>query len=321
MTKKIEKITIIIPCYNNGKFLNDSIKSVLYQTYKNFDLYLINNGSTDNSLDIMRIHESKDKRIFVVNYKKKTSRGKSVNNLLKRLKTKWVAVLDADDLYFKNKIKEQVNFLQKKKNIGMLSCLAKYTIDGKKTFGISNNPFSNLNSCFNIIKNYKNIGLLFPGIIFDRNVVIKIGGMRDKFWPSDDLDLSNRIAENGYIVYSIPKPLMMYRMSNSSSMGNLKKFIEGKKKAGWVKHSLIQRINHKKEISFKNYIKQSRHVNNYKIISNLFEDCSDFFFRQIVVHILQKNSIMIFFYINLSLIFSPLRTLKKIFYRIHKISN
>ena len=88
MTKKIEKITIIIPCYNNGKFLNDSIKSVLYQTYKNFDLYLINNGSTDNSLDIMRIHESKDKRIFVVNYKKKTSRGKSVNNLLKRLKTK-----------------------------------------------------------------------------------------------------------------------------------------------------------------------------------------------------------------------------------------
>jgi len=67
MTKKIEKITIIIPCYNNGKFLNDSIKSVLYQTYKNFDLYLINNGSTDNSLDIMRMHESKDKRIFVVN--------------------------------------------------------------------------------------------------------------------------------------------------------------------------------------------------------------------------------------------------------------
>ena len=91
----------------------------------------------------------------------------------------------------------------------MLSCLAKYTIDGEKTFGISNNPFSNLNSCFNIIKNYKNIGLLFPGIIFDRNVVIKIGGMRDKFWPSDDLDLSNRIAENGYIVYSIPKPLII----------------------------------------------------------------------------------------------------------------
>ena len=48
MTKKIEKITIIIPCYNNGKFLNDTIKSVLYQTYNNFDLYLINNGSTDN---------------------------------------------------------------------------------------------------------------------------------------------------------------------------------------------------------------------------------------------------------------------------------
>ena len=56
MRKKAKKISIIIPCYNNGKFLNDTIKSVLYQTFKNFDLYLINNGSTDNSLNIMREH-------------------------------------------------------------------------------------------------------------------------------------------------------------------------------------------------------------------------------------------------------------------------
>lgn len=319
MRKKSKKISIIIPCYNNGKFLNDTIKSVLYQTFKNFDLYLINNGSTDNSLNIMRAHELKDKRIFVINHKKKTSKGKSVNLLLKKLKTQWVALLDADDLYFKNKIKEQINFLNKKTNIGMLSCLAKYTVDGQRTYGISNNPFINLDSCFEIIKKHKNIGVLFPGVIFDKNIVIKVGGFRDKFWPSDDIDLSNRIAENGYIVYSIPKPLMMYRMSRDSSMGTLGKFINGKKKAGWVKHSLIQRINNKKEITFKNYIEKSRNVNFYKITSNFFEDCSDFFFRQIVVYILEKKLIMVLFYMILSFIFSPLRTLKKIIFRICKM--
>ena len=54
--------------------------------------------------------------------------------------------------------------------------------------------FSNLHSCFDIIRSGKNIGVLAPGVIFDKDIVIRIGGIRYKFWPSDDVDLSNRIT-------------------------------------------------------------------------------------------------------------------------------
>ena len=107
--------------------------------------------------------------------------------------------------------------------------LRKIYFDGKKSFGTTNNPFSNLHSCFDIIRSGKNIGVLALSD-FDKDIVIRIGGIRYKFWPCDDLDLSNRIAENGYIVYSLPKELMLYRMSDISSRSNLKKFIESKKK-------------------------------------------------------------------------------------------
>ena len=321
MTCIIKKISIIIPCYNSDKFLEDAIKSVLNQSYKKFDLYLVNNGSVDKSLDIMQKYKIKDKRIYIINYKKKTPKGKSINNLLDEVKTKWVSILDADDIYFKNKIKYQINFLQKNNNVKLLSCLGTYTLDGISTFGTTNNPFKNLKSCFNIINKYKNIGVLAPGVIFDKDVVIKIGGIRYKYWPSDDIDLSNRIAEKGYIVYSLPKILMMYRMSRDSSMAGLKSFIKGKKKAGWAKYTLKQRINHKSEISFSSYISQVRNKNILMKLSNFLEDCSDYFFRETVVQILKKNIIMISFYIILSFLFRPYRILKKISNRILKQLN
>ena len=60
MTGKIKKVSIIIPCFNTEQFLEDTIKSVLNQTFKKFDLYLIDNGSTDKSLSIMKKYKKGD---------------------------------------------------------------------------------------------------------------------------------------------------------------------------------------------------------------------------------------------------------------------
>ena len=76
----------------------------LIKLLKKFDLYLIDNGSTDKSLSIMKKYKLIDPRIFIIKYKNKTPKGKSINDLLKKIKTKWVAILDADDIFFKIKL-------------------------------------------------------------------------------------------------------------------------------------------------------------------------------------------------------------------------
>ena len=65
-------IAIIVPCFNGEVFLEQTIKSVLSQSYKNFNLYLLNNGSTDNSLSIMKKYKKIDNRIKIINNRFKT---------------------------------------------------------------------------------------------------------------------------------------------------------------------------------------------------------------------------------------------------------
>ena len=65
------EFAVIIPCYNVEKYLSKTIESVLNQTFKNFTIFLINNGSSDGSLNVMKKYQQLDKRIRIIKYKKK----------------------------------------------------------------------------------------------------------------------------------------------------------------------------------------------------------------------------------------------------------
>ena len=249
---KIKKISIIVPCFNGGLFLEDSIKSIIKQTFNNFKLYLINNGSTDNSLKIMRFFERKDNRIIVINHRKKTSKGRSINKILRKIPEKYVCLMDADDIMLKSKLLLQIKYLQKNPDIKVLSSLSSYISDGKKSAGMSVNLLNNHNSCFDLIKNEKNVGLASPGVIIDRQVINSIGGFRDKFWPCDDIDLWNRVSEAGYKVYAIPKILLKYRLHKDSVITST--FLRSKMMSRWVKECLILRLKKKREVSYKKFI-------------------------------------------------------------------
>ena len=307
---KKSRVAIIVPCYNAEKYLVDTTKSILSQSYKHFNLYLLNNGSTDNTYKIIKAQKKKDRRIKIINYKKKTSRAKSVNNIIKKISNKLVCIIDADDLMFKNKLKIQLNYLKKYPYIKFLSCLGTYITDGKKNYGKTINQLKSHNSCYKLIRNKKNVGLLTPGIIFFRNEFLKVGGFREDFWPCDDTDLWTRCAEKNYTVYAIPKILIKYRIhKNSITTSN---FFFSKKKNAWVNDCLKRRLIGKKEISFEKFCKNLNKRNLSKKIINLLNDKCDFYFRNIIVHIIENNFIKIFIYLVMSLVCNPIRFYSKI---------
>lgn len=251
------KISIIIPCYNGAQFLKGTIESVLKQTFKNFTLFLVDNGSTDNSYAIMKMYRSKDKRIKLIRFKKKTSRAKSINNVVKKnCKSKLISVLDADDLFFKNKIYKQIIYLKKNPKIKVLGTLANYiNIENNLTAGISSTDLVNHNSCFKLIKNNKSIGIVTPSVVFYRDIFLKVGGFKEDYWPADDTDLWSRIAQKGYIVFTLPEILLSYRIHASSITTS--NFFYSRLKAMWVKENIFLRnINHR-EVSFLKFKKKS----------------------------------------------------------------
>ena len=105
------KVSILMTVYNAEKYLKQSIYSVINQTYKNWELIIVDDCSTDKSLSIIKRFKNKKFRIFPL--KKKIGRTKALNFGLKKIKGNYVAILDADDISNKKRIETQINFFKK----------------------------------------------------------------------------------------------------------------------------------------------------------------------------------------------------------------
>lgn len=107
-------ISIIIPVFNAEKFLKETIRTVLDQTYQNWELLLINDYSTDKSKEIAQPF-LKDKRIQWIDLKKNSGPAIARNKGINLAKGKYICFLDADDLWKKDKLEKQLNFMKEKK--------------------------------------------------------------------------------------------------------------------------------------------------------------------------------------------------------------
>lgn len=108
-----ELVSIIMPSYNTANFISKTIKSVLEQTYENWELLIVDDCSTDDTDKI--VFKYTDKRITYLKNKKNLGAAISRNIALKNAKGKWIAFLDSDDLWYPTKLEEQIKFMKKNK--------------------------------------------------------------------------------------------------------------------------------------------------------------------------------------------------------------
>ena len=105
-----ELVSIITPSYNTEKFIDKTIKSVLNQTYKNWEMIIVDDCSNDNTDNI--VANFNDSRIKYIKNNKNSGAAVSRNRALKEAKGKWIAFLDSDDLWMPNKLEKQINFMK-----------------------------------------------------------------------------------------------------------------------------------------------------------------------------------------------------------------
>ena len=112
MIKNKYCIDIILPNYNSSKFLKQTLKSILAQTYKNWRLIIIDDCSDHKTIEILKKY-TKDKRIKIFWLKKNKGAGFCRNYAIKKTKSPYIAFIDSDDIWKKNKLKNQINFMTK----------------------------------------------------------------------------------------------------------------------------------------------------------------------------------------------------------------
>ncbi len=134
MTKQ-KKISIIISTFNKEKFIKNTIKSCLNQNYNNYEIIIVDTGSTDKTRKIIeKFKENKIKKFYL---KKKYNTGPlnqiySIKQGLKKSNGKIICLLDGDDIFIKNKLKEINNYFIKNKNACFVQDIAKIIKDNKK---------------------------------------------------------------------------------------------------------------------------------------------------------------------------------------------
>lgn len=105
-----ELVSIIMPSYNTGKFIAESIKSVLAQTYQDFELIIVDDCSTDDTEEVVKNFD--DPRIIFIKNETNSGAAVSRNRALREAKGKWIAFLDSDDLWMPQKLELQLNFMK-----------------------------------------------------------------------------------------------------------------------------------------------------------------------------------------------------------------
>jgi len=127
------KVSIIMPVYNEGKLMRDAISSVINQTFKDWELIIVNDASTDSTLKIAREFEKKERRIRVVSHRKNKGRAAALNTGIKKARGKYIAFLDGDDIYLPEKTEKQVKFLEKHRDVDIVyGDMKVLNIDGKE---------------------------------------------------------------------------------------------------------------------------------------------------------------------------------------------
>lgn len=114
------KVSVIMPVYNGEKYLQEAIDSILNQTFSDFEFIIIDDGSTDNSWNIVQNNAEKDKRIVVVRNEKNLGICLTLNKGLKAAKGQYIARMDCDDISSSDRLAIQVNFMDEHPEYGAI---------------------------------------------------------------------------------------------------------------------------------------------------------------------------------------------------------
>jgi glycosyltransferase involved in cell wall biosynthesis len=212
-------LSVLMPVYNGEKYLKEAVDSILSQTFCDYEFIIINDGSTDNSEDILTRIARRDKRVQIIS-RGNTGYSAALNEGLAKSRGKYIARMDADDLSLPERFLRQVDFLDNH---------LEYVAVGSRVMlvdpeGLPIKTFSKLVNHDDIDTAHLNKeggAICHPAVMFRRDAVEKIGGYRTHLEPAEDIDLFLRLAEIGLIA-NLPEVLLNYRM-HAKSVGHTRK--------------------------------------------------------------------------------------------------
>ncbi len=204
----VSKVTCLLPVYNAGRYLRQALDSVLAQSYQDFEIVAVDDGSTDDSLQILKECATRDTRVKVIS-RPNTGIVGALNDGLRECRGELVARMDADDVCLPDRLVRQVEFMAAHPDCVALGTDVFYTDpEGRRL--IRHRPALEHAGILCQLLEGNGGALIHPSVMFRRSALDAVGGYRDRYQWIEDLDLYIRLAQIGTLA-NVPEVHLHYR--------------------------------------------------------------------------------------------------------------
>ena len=203
----MDKVSIVLPLYNCEKYVRHTIKSVQDQDYENWELIIVNDASTDASLAEAEKFAVKDPRIKIISLERNVGAGAARNVAVQNASGRYIAFIDSDDLWAKEKLSHQIAFMQNHNAPLSHTAFAFINEEGK----IAKQGESHVDEKINMKRYMKTSQIRIPSVIIDRKQVSHI------YFPEDralceDARLWMHYFRKGQLFYGLDQVLLLIRI-------------------------------------------------------------------------------------------------------------
>jgi teichuronic acid biosynthesis glycosyltransferase TuaG len=213
-------VSVIMPYYKKESFIKKSVLSIIRQSFKNFEIIIIDDELSNSSQKILKEINKIDKRIKILKNSKNLGAGLSRNKGIKVSRGKYIAFCDCDDLWSKAKLQYQIKFMQKKK---IEFCYTAYGIIDKMGNRIGLRKANNKINFESLVKSC-DIGL--SSVILKKRILKNLNFAETK--TKEDYILWLKLAQRGVSMYGLNKKLYLWRkLDYSLSSSSIQKILDG----------------------------------------------------------------------------------------------
>ena len=203
------RVTVVMAVYNAAQFLEEAVASVLSQTWRDFELIVVDDASTDGSGAVLE--RFNDPRIRIIRHSSNQGASLSRNDALAAARGEYIAIMDADDVCAPDRLERQVEYLDAHAATGLVGCAVYDNIDATgAVLYTSRLPEDNADIQRTIMKRWC---FLHSSIMFRRLLGEAAGGYRTAFEPAEDHDFVLRILERAE-AHNLSEPLVTYRLNH-----------------------------------------------------------------------------------------------------------
>jgi glycosyltransferase involved in cell wall biosynthesis len=223
-------VSVLMSVRNGMPYVRETIDSIVAQSFADWEFVINDNASDDGTAEYIERRAREDSRIIFLPRTQNLGCAGGFNRALAASRGEWVAIIDADDRALPHRLERQLAFVAAYPGIKVASCLAHYIDSDGRRVGKTAHDLTSPEAFGRYMATNEAIGILNPGAFIDRATLVDVGGYRQEFFPSEDIDLWARISERGMILVQ-PERLMEYRVHAGSSV--TQSFMASRMKYEW----------------------------------------------------------------------------------------